>query len=150
MSGHHDDEGTTGGSSMSDINVTPLVDVMLVLLIIFMVTAPMLGQSEIELPAEQAEPLKMDEDQIILQIDRAERFWIRPSGSDDATEYPFEEVPVKLAAMAKANPDLPVFVEADGEVPYAKVAFVLAAAQAAGMPRVGMVFDPTSADDEDE
>ncbi len=137
-----------GGGAMSDINVTPLVDVMLVLLIIFMITAPSVGQNEdIELPAEHAAPLKMDEDQLIMRIDRNKQFYLLAAGSNTPNLLTAEEVPVKLAAIAKANPDLPVFLEADGEVPYSQVAFVLAAAQAAGLPRVGMVFDPSRADE---
>ncbi len=138
------------GSAMADINVTPLVDVMLVLLIIFMVTAPMLNNAgiEIDLPQEKAPPLEESrDDQLILEIDRDLSYYIN--------ESPFtrDEMPAKLAAIAKANPGQPVFLKADGSVPYREIAHLMAAAKTAGMPRVGLVFDPTGkrpTDDEEE
>lgn len=138
--------GGSGGGTMADINVTPLVDVMLVLLIIFMVTAPMLNTGvNIDLPKETAEPLpEVKEEDLVLRIDKDLNLFIR-----DNPLKP-EELPVKLAAIAEANPDTSVFLEADGSVPYREVAFVLAAAKNAGLPRVGMVFDPLGADEDEE
>ena len=131
----------SGGGPMADINVTPLVDVMLVLLIIFMVTAPMLNNAgiEIDLPREEAPPLDQNEDQLILTIDSELRVYI------DDQEFPREEMRTKLAAIAKANPELPIFLRADGTVPYKEVANLPAAAKDAGMPRVGLVFEPGGA-----
>lgn len=131
--------GGPNDQAMADINVTPLVDVMLVLLIIFMVTAPMLNNAgvQIDLPREEAPALDQEEDQLILTIDRDLKTFI------DDVEFPRDEMKAKLAAIAKANPDLPVFLRSDGAVPYREVAAVLAAAKDAGMPRVGLVFDPT-------
>ena len=139
MGGGHNDR------AMSDINVTPLVDVMLVLLIIFMITAPMLNNAgiDIDLPKEEAPPLDRDEDQLIIAIDGDLKYYI-----NDAT-FSKEEMGVKLAAIAKANPEQPVFLEADGSVPYRAVAALLADAKNAGMPRVGLVFDPTGAGNEE-
>ena len=128
------------GAAMADINVTPLVDVMLVLLIIFMVTAPMLNNAgiEIDLPQEQAPPLEESrDDQLILEIDAGLTFYI------NETSFTRDEMPAKLAAIAKANPGQPVFLRADGSVPYREIAHLMAAAKIAGMPRVGLVFDPT-------
>ena len=138
--------GGGGGNTMSDINVTPLVDVMLVLLIIFMVTAPMLNNAgiEIDLPKEEAPPLTQDEDQLVLSIDSELTYYI------NETPFSAEEMPAKLAAIAKANPDAPVFLRAAGDVPYREVAHVMAAAKAAGMPRVGLVFDPMTEEPADE
>jgi biopolymer transport protein TolR len=123
---------------MSDINVTPLVDVMLVLLIIFMITAPMLNNAgiEVDLPKAEAPPLNLQEEQLILGIDRDLNYYINES------KFSFDELPAKLAAIAKANPDQPIFLKADGAVPYREVARVLGAAKIAGMPKVGLVFDP--------
>lgn len=126
------------GGSMSDINVTPLVDVMLVLLIIFMITAPLLTQGvDVDLPQADAPPLDMEsEDQLILTIDKDLNFYINESS------FTSEEMPEKLAAIAEANPGQPIFLQADGDVPYREVARLLGAAKLAGFPRVGMVFDP--------
>ncbi|MCB9678847.1 MAG: biopolymer transporter ExbD [Alphaproteobacteria bacterium] len=131
--------GGGGDGAMADINVTPLVDVMLVLLIIFMVTAPMMNSAgiEIDLPREEAPSLEQDEDQLIVSIDGELRTYI------DDQEFPRAELPKKLEAIAKANPDIPIFLRAAGDVPYREVAAILAAAKDAGMPRVGLVFDPT-------
>ena len=127
------------GQAVAEINVTPLVDVMLVLLIIFMVTAPMMNSAgvEVDLPKETAPALDAVEDQIVLGIDGEARFWINESTFDRA------ELPAKLQAIAAANPEAPVFLKADAEVPYREVAFLLAQCKRAGFPRVGFVFDPS-------
>lgn len=137
------------GSAMADINVTPLVDVMLVLLIIFMVTAPMLNNAgiEIDLPQEQAPPLEENrDDQLILEIDADLAYYINESS------FTRDEMPAKLSAIATANPGQPVFLRADGSVPYREIAHLMSAAKSAGMPRVGLVFDPmgSASDDEEE
>jgi biopolymer transport protein TolR len=141
--------GMTTGSrpgTMSDINVTPLVDVMLVLLIIFMVTAPLLNAGvDIDLPKADAPPLVMDQEhQLVLSIDEELNYSI-----DEAT-FPKEEIPQRLAAIANANPDQPVFLRADGDVPYRYVAELLAAAKNAGFPRVGMVMQYGAEEEEPE
>jgi biopolymer transport protein TolR len=131
--------------AMADINVTPLVDVMLVLLIIFMITAPMLNNAgvDIDLPKEEAPPLDPADDPLILSIDGELGYWINDSA------YPKDEIGPKLAAIAEANPDTPVFLRADGSVPYRVVAELLSDAKAAGRPRVGLVFDPAPPKPED-
>ena len=125
---------------MADINVTPLVDVMLVLLIIFMITAPMMNNAgvEIDLPESDAPPLEQDPDepQLVLSIDRTLNFYI-----DDQT-WPVEELLPKLEAIARANPEQDVFLRADGEVPYREIARYLGMAKKAGMAKVGLVFEP--------
>jgi biopolymer transport protein TolR len=128
------------GQPLAEINVTPLVDVMLVLLIIFMVTAPMLNNAgvEVDLPKADAPPLDTTEAQLVLGIDAELNFYLNEN------EVPWDELPTKLRAIAEANPDQPVFVKADGEVPYREVARLLGAAKQAGMPRVGLVFEPGS------
>lgn len=134
------------GGTVSEINVTPLVDVMLVLLIIFMVTAPMLNNAgvEIDLPKEEAPPLDQSEEQLVLSIDDELNYYINDN------VFTREEMPDKLAGIAEANPDAPVFLRAGGSVPYREVAHVMAAAKQAGMPRVGLVFDPMGSPSEDE
>ncbi len=133
--------GSGGRQVVAEINVTPLVDVMLVLLIIFMITAPMLENSgvPVDLPREEAPPLEAPEDeQLVLSIDKELHYWIGESKFDE------HDLSLKLSAIARANPDQAIFLRADGDVPYRAVAHVMAVAKKAGMPRVGLVFDPSA------
>ncbi len=134
---------STGGDDhgmMAEINVTPFVDVMLVLLIIFMVTAPMMTQGlELELPRADAPALPSDDDeQLILSITKDLTYHIG--------EHPFtfEELRTKLTAIAESNPGQDIFLKADGDVRYENVARVLALCKQIGLPRVGMVTQPGS------
>lgn len=129
--------GGNNGQAMAEINVTPLVDVMLVLLIIFMVTAPMMNEEVgIEVPTTDAPPLdREDTEQLVLRIGADQTLYI---GDQELTP---DEFPVRLAALAKVNPELDVFLEADGSVPYREVAAMLGVAKQAGWPKVGLVFD---------
>lgn len=129
--------------TMADINVTPLVDVMLVLLIIFMITAPMLNNAgvEIDLPRSESPPLPMEEeDQLVLSMDAQRQIFI----NDSDTPFAIDELLPRLRAMADANPDRPVFLRADGSLAYRDVVGLLDLAKRAGMPKVGLVFDPSS------
>lgn len=125
------------GGMMSEINVTPFVDVMLVLLIIFMVTAPLMTTGvDLDLPRAEAPPLNSTEEQLVLSVTGAEEYYIND------TKLSFPELQVKLKAIAESNPDQPVFVRADGKLPYEKVLQVLAIAKSAGVPKVGLVTQP--------
>lgn len=140
--------GGNNGGAMAEINVTPLVDVMLVLLIIFMVTAPMLNNSgiDIDLPRADAPPLdESTEDQLVLEM--------AADGSIYLNEEPttWETVSEQLVALSKLKPESPIFLRADGGVMYRDVARLLAIAKRSGMPRVGLVFEPNAAEpDEDD
>ena len=123
--------------AMSEINVTPFVDVMLVLLIIFMVTAPMMNQGvQVELPKTDAETLPSEEKSLILSI--------KQDGSYYLAEEPYELVDLKpkLLALAQNNPEKEVFIRADAQVPYEKVAQLMAACTRAGITKLGMVTEP--------
>ncbi len=131
-----------GGDSgmLSEINVTPFVDVMLVLLIIFMVTTPMMVQGvDIDLPNSEAPPLTGGEDQVVLGIDKAGNLYL------DETTYSGDEMARKLAAIHEANPDAAVFVKADGTISYQRVMDLMSMAKAAGIGRVGLVTMPMEA-----
>lgn len=131
---------STGGNNrgvMGEINVTPFVDVMLVLLVIFMVTAPMMVQGQnVDLPRAEGEPLTPGENQMILSITNDGTYFI------NETPIPAEDLNPKLAAIAEANPNQDIFVKADGKVPYELVAKLIGAAKQAGIPRVGLVTQP--------
>ena len=123
---------------MAEINVTPFVDVMLVLLIIFMVTTPMMTTGlEVELPRAEAPALSQDGDsQMVLSITADGVYLI------EDREFTLEELKTKLPAIVKSKPDHDVFLQADGAVPYEKVAQLMAICTQAGIPRVGLVTQP--------
>jgi len=123
--------------SISQINITPFVDVMLVLLIIFMVTAPMLQQGvSVDLPEVAAGPLASKDDQLVVIVTR--------EGAIQLNDSPLkiEELRQKLAAIVKVRPDREVYLRADKNVPYGKVVEVMAAVRTAGVKKLGMVTEP--------
>ena len=125
------------GGMMSEINVTPFVDVMLVLLIIFMVTAPLMTTGvALDLPRAEAPALGADEKQLVLSITGEEKYFLGKN------EFPLDELKLRLAAIAKENPEQQVFVRADGKLAYEKVLQLLAVAQASGVGKVGLVTQP--------
>jgi biopolymer transport protein TolR len=127
-----------GRVTMSEINVTPMVDVMLVLLIIFMVTAPLIQQGvKVNLPEARAAPVEASDKKLVLSIDMQRRVYIGEA------EVPMDELEKKLASNAKAQTDKEIYLHADRDVPYGVVVDVMAAAQRAGISNVGMITDPT-------
>lgn len=133
--------GLPGGEEqplMSDINTTPLVDVMLVLLIIFMVTAPLFTHAvKIDLPQAQSQLNPEKPDTIALAIDaQGAVFWNNEAVRDDDLAPRFAQ-----AAAKKPQPEL--HLRADRDTRYQKVALVMAAAQSAGLQKIGFVTDPT-------
>jgi biopolymer transport protein TolR len=129
------------GQFASQINVTPLVDVMLVLLVIFMVTAPMIQQGvEVNVPRVSASALPGKEEQFVVSITRNQEVYLND------TKLGFDQLTEKLQAIAVARPDREVFVRADEEVPYGAVIKAMAAIKAAGIENVGMVTEGPRAD----
>ena len=123
----------------AEINVTPMVDVMLVLLIIFMVTAPLIQQGvKVNLPEAKAAPVEAAEKKLVLSIDAQRRIYIGEA------EVPVAELEKKLATNAKAQADKELYLHADRDVPYGVVVDVMAAAQRAGITNVGMITDPAA------
>jgi biopolymer transport protein TolR len=124
----------TRGSLVSQINVTPLVDVMLVLLIIFMVTAPIIQQGvEVDLPKVKGAALPGAEQQFVVSITRGRDVYL-----NDTRMTP-SDLTRKLTAIAAERPDRQVFIRADDQVPYGDVVRTMAAIKAAGIENVGMV-----------
>ena len=122
---------------MSEINVTPFVDVMLVLLIIFMVTAPMLQQGlEVDLPETTTQPLRLAEEPLILTVTKAGKTHLAN------VEVPLEELGPKLSAIFEGRADKEIYLRADEEAPYGLVVRAMAAAREAGAQRLGIVTEP--------
>ncbi len=127
----------SGRAPMSEINVTPLVDVMLVLLIIFMVAAPMMTAGvQVDLPQADAPRLEVDEQRILLSIDASEQIFI---GEDPV---PFERLEDVLRHNARLQQERELFVQADETVPYGVVVRVLAVVRRAGVESLGLVTNP--------
>ncbi|QMW23490.1 protein TolR [Sandaracinobacteroides saxicola] len=126
---------------MAEINVTPMVDVMLVLLIIFMVAAPLLVTGvPVDLPKTAAKSLNADSKPISISVDRQGAIFI------DQQPQSAAQLPAKLAALRAArSDDARVFVRADTAVPYGQVATVLAQVTGAGFTKVALVNQPLAA-----
>jgi biopolymer transport protein TolR len=128
--------GRMGG--MNEINVTPLIDVMLVLLVIFMVTAPLLTTGvQVDLPKVKSAPMQTDESKLLLIVTADEHVYL---GKDEITT----DVENKLKTNARLQEEKEVYVQADGKVPYEVVLKVMAAARSAGVEKLGMITDPLS------
>ena len=126
----------------SEINVVPYIDVMLVLLIIFMVTAPLLSLSvDVDLPKSSARAVDSRKDPVIVTVDAEGRYFLTVQGGK-AEPLGGEELGGRLAAFAAQNPDVPVFVAAPGTVDYQKVMDTMALVQAAGVPKVSLMSQP--------
>jgi len=129
--------GSGSDRLMSDINVTPFVDVMLVLLIIFMVTAPMMVQGvDVALPEVSAKPMVTDKENLTITIDRQSNVYI--NDFQVRTDFLRE----KLEKILAGKTDREVFFRADKDVPYGMVVSVMAEIKAAGVEKLGMVTDP--------
>src|SRR5882757_110433 len=122
------------GQFVSQINVTPLVDVMLVLLVIFMVTAPIIQQGvEVNLPKVRAQALEGKDEQFVVSITKPGEIFLNDAKLSAA------ELTDKLKAIGQERPDRQVFIRADDAVPYGDVIRTMAAIKAAGIENVGMV-----------
>ena len=134
--------GGSGRTTLADITVTPLVDVMLVLLIIFMVTAPLIQQGvEVKLPEARAQPVKSEEEKLVLSVKADRSIWL---GTGDApARLSLGELEQRLRANARVRQDQQLYLMADRTLPYGYVVEVMAAVQRAGVQNLGMITNPT-------
>jgi biopolymer transport protein TolR len=131
-----------GRRLMGEISVVPYIDVMLVLLIIFMVTAPMLSQGiKVDLPKAGAEPIEPDDlEPLVLSVDREGRFFLNLGDPDAALEQ--DAVLETASAALRREPNRPVLVKADRAVAYGTVVEGMVLLQRAGAVKVGFVTEP--------
>ena len=131
---------TSGGKHselMSEINVTPFVDVMLVLLIIFMVTAPMMIQGlNVDLPEATAKPLDSEKEHLVITINKDQQVYINDF------EVTVEFLREKLLKVLQGRSDRDVYLKADKNIPYGIVVQVMAEIKGAGVEQLGMITEP--------
>jgi len=131
---------TSGGKHselMSEINVTPFVDVMLVLLIIFMVTAPMMIQGvNVDLPEATAKPLDSEKEHLVITINEDQQVFIND------LEVTVEFLREKLLKILQGRSDREVYLKADKDIPYGIVVQVMAEIKGAGVEQLGMITEP--------
>ena len=121
---------------MAEINVVPLVDVVLVLLVIFMVTAPMLYRGlDINLPQTSTNTIK-PEQRVVLTVERDRRIYL------DKELMPLIQLQPRLHTLRSSNPEVSVFLRADRDVPYGTVVQVMDSIKKAGIEKLGMVTEP--------
>jgi len=130
-------EWDTEMQPMSQINITPMVDVMLVLLIIFMVAAPMLTQGvNVDLPDANAPQLRQQVEPLVISIRQNGDIFMQKNKVD------VNQVAPRIAAMRKAKPKLPVFIRGDAKTPYEFVARVMSDLESAGIKEISLVTEP--------
>lgn len=129
---------------MSEINVVPYIDVMLVLLVIFMVTAPMLTQGiKVDLPKANSEPIDEvpNHQPLVLSVDAEGNLYINV-GDDEDQPASGKEVIARVGAVLRNRPDTPILVKADRAVPYGYVVGAMVVLQRGGAEHIGFVTDP--------
>lgn len=129
---------------MGEINVVPYIDVMLVLLVIFMVTAPMLTQGiEVNLPKASSEPIKdiANHQPLVLSVDAEGNLYLNV-GDDEDQPTTGKEVVARVGAVLRNRPDTPILVKADRAVPYGNVVGAMVLLQKGGAQNIGFVTDP--------
>ena len=125
-----------GHGRMSDINVTPLVDVMLVLLIVFMVTAPLLTAGvDVDLPQSEAPPLTQPQEPLVVSIDKTGKIFIQE------TEVALEGLAPRLSAITQNKPDTSIYIRGDQTINYGRVMEVMGLLTAAGFTKVALVTE---------
>ena len=128
---------------MSEINVVPYIDVMLVLLVIFMITAPLLSQGvKVDLPQVASEPVEAEEKEPLeVTVDKEGLYYLNVGG-DEKTPIDAETLSQRVAAVLRRSPQTPIYVRGDTEVDYGAVVEVMSLLQKSGAPSVGLLTEP--------
>ncbi|CAM3983645.1 MULTISPECIES: protein TolR [Shewanella] len=128
---------------VAEINVVPYIDVMLVLLIIFMVTAPIVTQGvKVDLPQGEAESLPADsKPPVVASIDADGDYYLDIGSASSKEVLDLEEIAVRVSAIIQLEPERPVVVKADRSIPYERVIQLMVTLQKAGVPSVGLMTD---------
>ena len=131
---------------MSEINVVPYIDVMLVLLVIFMVTAPLTTQGvEVDLPSADSAPLSNEEDPLVVTVNAGGEIFVNtgmPRPGAEGTRATIFSLLDQAEKILEVRPDLPVYVRGDTGVPYGEVVRVMSVLQRAGAGSIGLITDP--------
>lgn len=126
----------------SEINVVPYIDVMLVLLIIFMITAPLMTQGvDVELPKTDSQPMPTSQEPVILSVDSDGRYFLN-RGDDTSHALDDGELTARVGELLKAQPDSMILVQGDTKVSYGEVAHAMTLLQQAGIKKIGFVTQP--------
>ena len=126
---------------MSEINVVPYIDVMLVLLVIFMVTAPLMTQGiKVDLPEAMSGPLEVDDEPMLIVSIKANGSYYMNVGEEEAS-VPLKQVQTRAAKIMSARPDIKVLVEADKSLPYGVIVDLMNTLQLAGASSVGLITE---------
>ncbi|NKF52448.1 protein TolR [Shewanella sp. WXL01] len=128
---------------VAEINVVPYIDVMLVLLIIFMVTAPIVSQGvKVELPQGEAEPLPAEsKPPIVASIDAVGDYFLNVGSGSNSEPMTLESISIEVGALVELEPERPVVVKADRSIPYEHVIQLMVTLQASGVPAVGLMTE---------
>ncbi|UXZ55562.1 protein TolR [Halomonas sp. 7T] len=128
---------------MGEINVVPFIDVMLVLLVIFMITTPLLTQGvDVDLPQVTSEPIETQEDSdpIIISVDREGNYFI--TLGEDTSVVSLDQMSERIMAILQRRPGTPVMVRGDRNVPYGQIVLLMSTLQRSGVANVGLLSEP--------
>lgn len=134
---------STGGGKgpVSEINVTPMVDVMLVLLVIFMVSTPMMTTGiDVDLPKTHAPRMEVEQEKLLLTITKEQKVYL------GETEVPYDNLEQALTTNTRLQTERELYLQADETVPYGFVAKIMALVRKGGIEKLGLVTDPTGSE----
>ena len=128
---------------LAEINVVPYIDVMLVLMVVFMITAPLLTEGiSVELPSLTAKPVKVDEEQALVVSVKADGSYYLNLGAKVDQAVALEKIGVQVGKIVRSKPTIQVLVRGDKRVPYGQVVELMAVLQKSGVPNVGLITEP--------